>query len=492
MTRSSSAHPFRHAAFARWGSFWALLVVLCAGLASPLVSEAAAAASSGKSSSSKKKSSGGKSSAKKKSGGKGKKASSKSAAPKPIRPLQRDVVGPEAVPDGDWAEGETDTDGEGDLEEDTGDAGDPESELEAIERELLSQPAGPEPEIVYAEGPPPPPPPPVKPRSLKHALIPGETLDDVAALYKVEVGDLARWNGIRAGEPIPKKKKDLRVITTHSPPPREKLEHLIKRGDTWDKIAAEFGVEVATLRQQNPRLGDKLEPKPKQKLKVVAWKDLDVSPSAGLGTKLSQIRVRAGGLSIGKPNRGKLVRGVELPDRPDLYVKRKPDESYASTHTVMQTMAAITRFRHESSFKGQVVIGGMSRARGGRFRPHKSHQSGRDVDIRLPVLRSAEGKRHTTSADVDWKATWQLMRAFLDTGEVEYIFLEYNLQKRLYKAARESGVSREQLDAWLEWPVKIKKRSNKRVLIRHVEGHTTHMHVRIRCGPNEKHCYSSR
>ncbi|WAS93310.1 penicillin-insensitive murein endopeptidase [Nannocystis punicea] len=486
MTQASSARPLRHAPVRRWWSFWALLlVVLCGGLATPLVSEAAAASSkSGKKSSS--------SSSSKKTSSSKKKPSKKPAAPKPIKPTQRDVVGPQAVPDGDYAEGETDTDGEGDLEDESGEAGDPESELEAIERELLSQPAGPEPEIVYAEGPPPPPPAPVKPRSLKHLLIPGETLDDVAKLYQVEVGDLAKWNGIRASEPIPKKKKDLRVITTHTPPPREKLEHVVKRGDTWEKIAGEFGIDLAELRQQNPRLGDKLAPKPKQKLKVVGWKDLDISPSAALGTKLAQIRVRAGGLSIGKPNRGKLVRGVELPDRPDLYVKRKPDEAYGSTHTIMQTLAAITRFRHESSFKGQVVIGGMSRARGGRFRPHKSHQSGRDVDIRLPLLRSAEGKKHTTSADVDWKATWQLMRAFLDTGEVEYIFLEYSLQKRIYKVARESGVSREQLDAWLEWPVKIKSRSNKRVLIRHVEGHRTHMHVRIRCGANEKHCYSSR
>ncbi|MDC0722127.1 penicillin-insensitive murein endopeptidase [Nannocystis bainbridge] len=448
------------------------------------MSEAAAAGSKKGASSSK-----GKKSSSSSKGKKGK-TSKKPAAARPVRPLRRDVDGPQSVPDDSFED--TDTDGEGDLEDESGENGDPESELEAIERELLSQPAGPEPEIVYAEGPPPPPPPPVKARSLKHLLIPGETLDEVAKLYQVEVGDLAKWNAIRAGEPIPKKKKDLRVITTHTPPPREKLEHEIKRGDTWEAIAAEFGVEVARLRQQNPRLGDKLAPKPKQKLKVVAWKDLDLTPSAGLGTKLGQIRVRAGGLSIGKPNRGKLVRGVELPDRPDLYVKRKPDESFASTHTVMQTMAAITRFRHDSNFKGQVVIGGMSRARGGRFRPHKSHQSGRDVDIRLPVLRAAEGKRHITSADVDWKATWQLMRAFLDTGEVEYIFLEFALQKRIYKAARESGVSQEQIDAWLEWPKKIKGRSNKRVLIRHVEGHRTHMHVRIRCGPQEKHCYSSR
>lgn len=444
--------------------------MLCANFALTGIPGVAAAAT-GASSSQKKKS--------------GKKTTAKKAKkPATIKPLRRDVSGPQAVPDGD----EATTDGEDDLDDEGGDTGDPESELEAIERELLAQPTEPEPEV----GVPEPPPPVVlpKPKSVKHVLIPGETLEDVARRYQVPVADLEKWNAIKAGAPIPKKKKDLRVFTTSLPPPREKVEHQVKRGDTWDSIAKALGVDVERLRRYNPRLGDKLDHT--KKLKVVAWRDLDVSPMAALTTKLGQIRVRAGGYSIGKPNRGKLVRGVELPDRPDLYVKRKPDEAYGSTHTVLQTLAAITRFRHESGYKGPLAIGAMSRPRGGRFRPHKSHQSGRDVDIRMPLLPTAEGKKHTTSADVDWKATWKLIRAFLDTGEVEYIFLDYRLQKHLYKAAREAGATREQLDAWMEWPIPVKKRANKRIIIRHVDGHTVHFHVRIRCAANEKHCYSSR
>ena len=223
---------------------------------------------------------------------------------------------------------------------------------------------------------------------------------------------------------------------------------------------------------------------------VVGWSSyLEIAPNVALSTKLGQLRVRGGGVSIGKPSRGKLVRGVELPERPDLYTRRKPEEEFGSTHTIAQMLAAFTRFRHDSGYKGQVVIGGISRPRGGRFRPHKSHQSGRDVDIRLPLLPGSQDKKHPTSADVDWRATWNLMRAFLDTGEVEYIFLDYRLQKKIYKAAREAGARREQLDLWLQWPAK--PRTNKGV-IRHVEGHRAHMHVRIRCGPQEKHCYSQR
>lgn len=461
--------PGRFGALSRFLGVWcAALVLFAAGLVPSLVGEVAAASS--KSSKSKKKSS-----AKKK----------KSPAKKPatVRPVRRDASGPQSVPDGDMSEAETD--GEGDLEGDDVEGGDPESELEAIERELLAQPLEPDPEVRYSE--PPPPPPPSEPVWHKHTPIPGETLEDIARRYGVTPADIGKWNGIKADGPIPSKKKYLRIKSAVVPPPRERVEHLVKRGDTWDSVAKKLGVAVDRLRKFNPRLGDKLDPTKKHK--VVAWVDLDVSPAVALTTKLGQIRVRGGGLSIGKPNRGRLVRGVELPERPDLYTRRKPDEAYGSTHTVVQMLAAFTRFRHESGYKGEVGIGGMSRARGGRFRPHKSHQSGRDVDIRLPLLASAQGKKHPTSADVDWKATWQLMRSFIETGEVEYIFLDYKLQKRIYKAAREAGVSKEQIDAWLQWPAK--SRTNKGV-IRHVEGHTSHMHVRIRCGANEKHCYSSR
>lgn len=466
----TSPHRLRiRAKVARPWSRWVLFAVLCAGFVVTSVAPAEAASSTKNKPKPKKKSAS--------------KAPVKTKKPAAIKPARRDASGPQAVPDAD-----AESDGEGDLDDIGGDIGNSESELEAIERELLAQPVEPEPEARLPD--PPAPVVPSTPRWLKHVLIPGETLDDVAARYQVEVGDLARWNAIKVGAPIPRKKKDLRVHTVTTPPPREKIVHLVKRGDTWDSIAAALDVDVARLRRWNPRLGNKLDYK--QKPKVNAWRDLDLSPTAELATKLAQIRVRAGGLSIGKPNRGRLVRGVELPERPDLYTRARPDQAYGSTHTVMQMLAAITRFRHESGYAGQLVIRGMSRAQGGRFRPHKSHQSGRDVDIRLPLRAAAEGKKHTTSADVDWKAVWKLMRAFLDTGEVEYIFLEFNLQKHLYKAAREAGVPREQLDAWMEWPIKIKSRTNKRVIIRHVEGHRTHMHVRVRCGPHEKHCHASR
>ncbi len=428
-----------------------------------------------------------KSASKSKGKTKKKKAVKKKAAPARVSPVSRDVAGPTGVTSAGDLE---DEEGEGDEDDgEDSDGGDPQSELEAIEREILAQPIDPGPVLV--ELPPvvsDPTPIDSTPRWVKHTVIPGETLGDIAKRYGVERQRLARWNNLKGDKPVLRSGKTLRVHAVNPPPQRERVEHVVKRGDDWDGVARQYGVEVAEVQTWNRRLGKSLE----RKEKVVLWRDpppLVATSSTGLAAKLAQIRVPAGGVSIGRPSRGRLVRGVELPDRPDLYTRRKPEESWGSSHAITQLMAAIVRFRHETGFRRSIIIGGISRARGGRFRPHKSHQSGRDIDIRMPLTAAAEGKKHVGPGDIDWKATWQLIHAFIVSGEVEYIFLEHPLQKRVYKAAREAGVSKEQLGLWVQWPLPPK--TNKGI-VRHVKGHKVHFHVRVACAENEKHCVTAR
>jgi len=456
---------------------WCVLVLAVGVLG--WVPEAAAAKSSAKKKSSSKKPS------KKKKGAK--------KGPAKVKPNLRGVDAALGVTDqGDLEEGE------GDEDEDDGDtaAGDPESELEAIERELLAQPVEVAPVVVPKPvSTPPVKPVSVEPRWVRHEVIPGETLEEIAGRYKVEVRQIKLWNGIKPPKPGEKEKplrasRVVRVRAVDPPPPREMLEVKVAKGDTWEGLAKQHGVDEATLRRWNRKFGGKLVA---GKTKLTVWKEGSpvALPTAvdGLAAKLAAIKVRAGGISIGRPAHGRLVRGVELPDRPDLYSRRKPEEAYGSTHAITQVMAAIIRFRHETGFTRNISIGGISKARGGRFRPHKSHQSGRDIDIRMPVIASSEGKKSISSGDIDWKLTWKLMHAFISSGEVEYIFLDHPLQKKLYKAARELGVSKEELAGWIQWPNKAK--TNKGV-VRHVKGHRVHFHVRIRCAPYEKHCVTVR
>jgi murein endopeptidase len=187
--------------------------------------------------------------------------------------------------------------------------------------------------------------------------------------------------------------------------------------------------------------------------------------------------------SAGSANRGHLVNGIQLPENPQLYTIRNPQHSYGSSHTIDTLQRAVASFREQTGFERTLLIADMSLERGGRFRPHQSHRSGRDIDIALPVLGGVGKNRSAVIGHVDWTATWHLIKAFVATGEVKYIFLSRTRQAALYRAARAAGASQEDLSQILQYP-----RSARTAIVRHERGHTSHMHVRIACSKQEAAC----
>ncbi|MCA9714191.1 MAG: penicillin-insensitive murein endopeptidase, partial [Myxococcales bacterium] len=184
--------------------------------------------------------------------------------------------------------------------------------------------------------------------------------------------------------------------------------------------------------------------------------------------------VSAGGVGVGGPNGGRLVNAVQLPENPQLYTRKHPANAWGSTHTITALQRSVARFRKQSGYQGAVVIGDISKRHGGRFYPHKSHQSGRDVDIALP---GSPGAR-------DWDATWGLVRALIDSDRVERIFLDYGRQSELYEAARRVGESTESLARELQFP----EGRYAPAIVQHQSGHEEHIHVRFKCGPDERGC----
>jgi hypothetical protein len=91
------------------------------------------------------------------------------------------------------------------------------------------------------------------------------------------------------------------------------------------------------------------------------------------------------------------------------------------------------------------------------------------------------------SSEIDWDATWALIEALIETNQIQYIFLEYSRQKRLYAAAKRAGVAKSRLAKWIQYPNKPKTNNG---IVRHAEGHTAHIHVRFNCGPTEDRCVS--
>ena len=133
------------------------------------------------------------------------------------------------------------------------------------------------------------------------------------------------------------------------------------------------------------------------------------------------------------------------------------------------------------------MMGSMSAKHGGPLAGHRSHQSGRDLDIRLPLLANVQQSAPVVPSRVDWEALWHLIESFATTGQVVVVFLDYDMQEHLYKAAAAMGVPEVDRKRVLQWP-----RGNKAHLglVRHSHGHTAHIHVRMACGPYETECIS--
>ncbi len=348
----------------------------------------------------------------------------------------------------------------------------------------------------------------LKPRWIKVEVIGGDRLEEIAQRYGVSRSSIIRWNKLDEKKPFIRKGQELRVRTDRDVAPREKITYAVQKGDTWGKIADQHGVDVDRLHLWNRKVptrfkaGEKLvvyvEPLPVADDEVIAagatarsGKDGAMTGRGSANARAAAIplaKIRMDSRSTGRPNRGHIQNSVQIPENPKLYTLRNPDQSYGSSHAIMQLQSGFANFRRDYHYAGQIYIGDMSKKGGGRLSPHSSHQSGRDVDIRLPVVAGVKGPASSVS-EVDWDAAWALIKSIVDTGEVEYVFLTHDRQKQLYAAARRAGESKASLARYMQYPNPPKTNHG---IVRHSKGHTVHFHVRFHCGPKESQCDSGR
>ena len=161
--------------------------------------------------------------------------------------------------------------------------------------------------------------------------------------------------------------------------------------------------------------------------------------------------------SLGLPYGGSLVDGTQLPiegrdwvtwnpitdSRPNL-----PTRVYGNEHTI-RTIVSVTRaYRAAHPHAPRVVIGDISRERGGRMDDHVSHQNGLDVDVYFP-RRDRTLRAPTATTQIDHRLAQDLLDQFAAAG-AQKIFVGYS-----------SGF-RGPAEVVMPWP-----------------GHDYHMHVRF-------------
>lgn len=322
------------------------------------------------------------------------------------------------------------------------------------------------------------------PRWIVHHSLPRDTIESVAVRYGVSPAKLRRWNGMSPRARLsPRDPKPLKVRAKRLPPARERLVHTAEPGDTWESLGRRYAVFHRHLRAWNrERLGPTIEPGER----VLVWTEPmveDTMRAEGLMSARAAM-IPAGAHSIGTPQSGRLVAGVQVPEGPG-YWRRYPNSTWGTTYAVRHLVETLDHVHRTSGYRGTLVLGSMSFRHGGKIGHHISHQSGRDIDIRLPTRPHVSANEPVTSKSVDWDAAWALVLAFAHSGAVEVIFLDYGAQRRLYRRARASGASQRLLDEVFQYP---RGRAASSGIVRHSDGHEGHIHVRYACGPFEPAC----
>lgn len=193
--------------------------------------------------------------------------------------------------------------------------------------------------------------------------------------------------------------------------------------------------------------------------------------------------------SVGAPNDGRLEHGVPLPLEGPGFVRFDRDSHYGTDETIALIEYAAARLALAFPGTAPMLVGAISREEGGKLPHHRSHRTGRDVDIAF-FERGNVGRtlfnEALTADDVDYAKSWFVLEALITTGRVEYVFADHSLHAGLMAAAREAGWDEDTLDAFFL----LEDESGYRGIIRHAPGHLAHFHVRFRCPEGDGDCES--
>ncbi|HEX7671655.1 MAG TPA: penicillin-insensitive murein endopeptidase [Polyangiaceae bacterium] len=199
---------------------------------------------------------------------------------------------------------------------------------------------------------------------------------------------------------------------------------------------------------------------------------LDTLNDTEIARRLASDPGSLGAMSIGGPNHGALFNAAQLPDG-TLWRVVEPDRAWGAPEALASIETAIERVHAEFPDSPPLYVGHLSARHGGYLRPHRSHQSGRDVDLGYFYLGGPGWYARASAKNLDVVRTWALVKAFASDPNVEAIFMDRSVQRLLSDHAEANGER-------AEWLFEGSHRGGEH-LVRHEWGHLTHLHVRFRC-----------
>lgn len=187
-----------------------------------------------------------------------------------------------------------------------------------------------------------------------------------------------------------------------------------------------------------------------------------------------------GPMSVGRTSRGALVNGVRMPKGTRWEVV-DAGHSWGTQETIDFLIRAIDKVHAQFPDTDKMRIGHISARDGGPLKPHKSHQSGRDVDISYYYKqdRPFHWYQRANADNLDVPRTWALVRALLTDTDAEFIFINTSIQRLLKQHAVSIGEDGEWLDDVFQYRRSRTAPRGLGPIIRHAHGHDTHIHVRF-------------
>lgn len=198
--------------------------------------------------------------------------------------------------------------------------------------------------------------------------------------------------------------------------------------------------------------------------------------------------------SVGSPDRGRLEDSAALEETPYLFVRhsRRP-----ALYGTAELVGLVQRSAQAvwTAFEGpKLVVGDLSGPRGGRLSPHRSHRSGRDVDIGFFLLDDAgnpaqapffvrlrrDGCGHIRDQRycIDPARSWALLSAIVQDplAQVQYVLVAPDIRNRVLAEGRRQGASAELID---RVSVVTEPHAGS-------HSHRSHFHVRIYCPVDDR------
>ncbi len=185
----------------------------------------------------------------------------------------------------------------------------------------------------------------------------------------------------------------------------------------------------------------------------------------------SEDRAALGTISVGFTDAGRLINAKQFPsDGPWTLVCG--DKAWATQETIDYLTKVLTYMDEKYPDGSPMRVNGISAREGGYVRPHRSHQSGRDVDLGFYLRDVAPTKRaHTKEQMMDVGRNWALVKALVTMSDVQVILVDKRIQKTLVNYALAHGENKAWVDSVFH--------TGANALVKHARRHRDHFHVRF-------------